>query len=189
MTSKLIIALTATAALSAPFAAQAQDASSTITVNGNVEEACVVGQPSQVALTIGDLTGPDGRISASLASDAVAQSAEITNAWCNAPSILSLDGSPMALSPSPAYSTPSGFARLVTYDATLTGWPTVLLDRPVVGDAAKTTAADGAHAATSLVLEISALEALDAAGTAANASAVLEAGGYSGSVVVAVSVQ
>lgn len=188
MNSKLIIALAASAALIAPLAAQAQDASSTVTINGTVEEACVVGQPSQVALTIGDMTGPDGRITAALASAAVAQSAEITNAWCNAPSILSLDGSPMALSPVPAYSTPVGFARLVTYDATLTGWPDELADRPLVGDAAKTTAAASAHA-TTLLLEISALEALDAAGAAANTTAVLEAGGYAGSVVIAVSVQ
>ena len=76
----------------------------------------------------------------------------------------------------------------MTYDATLTGWPTLLVDRPVNGDAAKTVDADGAHA-SSLLLEISALEALDAGGTAPNTTAVLEAGGYSGSVVVSVAVQ
>ena len=42
---------------------------------------------------------------------------------------------------------------------------------------------------SALLLEISALEALDAGGTAPNTTAVLEAGAYSGSVVVSVAVQ
>ena len=94
----------------------------------------------------------------------------------------------IALTPAPAYSTPTGFARLVTYDATLSGWPTPLVDRPLNGDSAKTVDADGAHA-SQLTLAISALEALDAGGTAPNTTAVLEAGGYEGAVVVSVAVQ
>ena len=117
-----------------------------------------------------------------------AASTTIDNAWCNAPSTLSLDGSPLALTPAPAYSTPTGFARLITSDATLSGWPTPLVDRPLNGDSAKTVDADGAHA-SQLTLAISALEALDAGGTAPNTTAVLEAGGYEGAVVVSVAVQ
>src|SRR5690606_23865011 len=159
---------TASAALAVPLAAQAQS-SSTITINGDVEKACVIGQPTLTTLNIGDMTGADGRITPALAGASVAVSTTIDSAWCNAPSTLSLDGSPMALTPAPGYATPAGFARLVTYDATLTGWPTALVDRPLNGDAAKTTDASSAHAATpSLTLEISALEALDAAGTAPN---------------------
>ena len=188
MNRKLLTALIASAALVAPLAAQAQDASSTVTINGEVEEACVVGQPTEVTLALGDLTGSDGRITPALAGATAAASTEIETAWCNAPSTLSLNGSPMALTPTPGYATPAGFARLVTYDATLTGWPTLLVDRPINGDAAKTVDADGAHA-SALLLEISALEALDAGGTAPNTTAVLEAGAYSGSVVVSVAVQ
>lgn len=188
MNRKLLTALIASAALAAALAAQAQDASSTVTINGEVEEACVVGQPTEVTLALGDLTGSDGRITPALAGATAAASTEIETAWCNAPSTLSLDGAPMALSPVPAYSTPSGFARLVTYDANLTGWSAALLDRPFIGDAAKTVDAANAHAAP-LELVISRLAALDAAGTAENALAVLEAGAYSGSVVVSVSVQ
>lgn len=190
MNRKFAIALAATTVLAAPLAAQAQTTSgtSTVTINGSVEKACVIGQPTEVTLAINDMTGPDGRITAELASSAVSASTEIANAWCNAPSTLSLDGEPLALSPTPSYGTPPGFARLVTYDATLTGWPSVVTDRPLIGDSAKTTDAAGAHA-QSLVLDISALEALDAGGVNANATAVLEAGGYSGSVVVSVAVQ
>src|SRR5690606_7442139 len=150
---------------------------STVTITGTVDEACAIGQPQTLTLGLGDLTGPDGRITSALASANVAASTTIDTAWCNAPSTLSLDGAPMALTPAPAYSTPTGFARLVTYDATLSGWPTPLVDRPLIGDAAKTADADGAHA-SQLTLEISALEALDAGGTAPNTTAVLEAGGY-----------
>lgn len=189
MNRNLLIALTASAALAAPLAAQAQSsADSTVVINGNVDKACVIGQPTTVTLAIGDMTGSDGRITAALASSNEAVSTDIETAWCNAPSTLSLNGSPMALTPTPGYATPAGFARLVTYDATLTGWPTLLVDRPINGDAAKTVDADGAHA-SALLLEISALEALDAGGTAPNTTAVLEAGAYSGSVVVSVAVQ
>lgn len=188
MTRKLLTALLASAALAAPLAAQAQDASSNIVINGEVDEACVIGDPALVTLSLGDLTGSDGRITPALASANTAASTTIDNAWCNAPSTLSLDGTPLALSPAPSYSTPAGFARLVTYDATLSGWPTPVVDRPLVGDAAKSVDAAGAHA-SQLTLAISALEALNAGGTAANTTAVLEAGGYEGSVVVSVAVQ
>jgi len=189
MNRNLLIALTASAALAAPFAAQAQSsAGSTVVINGNVDKACVIGQPTTVTLAIGNMTGSDGKITPALASANEAVSTDIASAWCNAPSTLSLDGAPMALSPVPAYSTPSGFARLVTYDANLTGWSDPLLDRPLIGDAAKTVAAANAHASP-LELVISRLAALDAAGTTENAAAVLEAGAYSGSVVVSVSVQ
>jgi len=191
MTRTLILALTASAALAAPQAAQAQTAneSSTVTLTASVQKVCVIGEPAQSTLTIGDLTGPDGRITATLAGSATAVSTSIDNAWCNTPSTLSLNGAPMALTVTPGYVTPNGFARLLTFDATLVGWPANIVDRPLVGDAAKTTSAATPHAASSLVLNISALEALNAGGTAANNGAVLEAGSYSGSVVIAVAAQ
>lgn len=180
-----IAALFAVAIVAAPFGAQAQDSAS-ITLSGEVSKTCVIGQPTEVTLNLNTMTGADGRITAALAGAAPSASTTIDNAWCNTPSTLSLNADPMALTQTPPYATPAGFSRLVTYDATLKGWPGVLVDRPFIGDSAKATSALAPHAAQ-LTLEISALEALSAAGDAANPLAVLEAGNYSGSVVVSVS--
>lgn len=169
--------------------AEANSPSSTIELSGAVPKACVIGQPAAVTLALGALAGPDGRVSSTLASSSVSATTTISDAWCNAPSILSLNGEPMALSSPPGYATPPGFARLVTYDANLSGWPSNLHDRPRIGDAAKTTTADVAHGAANLTLKISSLAALNAAGTADDTSAVLEAGDYAGQVVIAVTVQ
>lgn len=188
MNRKLLIALTASVALAAPAAAQAQTATSTANFGGTIEKACVIGDPSSVLLTIGDMTGSDGRITSTLAGSTAAATTDIQNAWCNTPSTMTLDGEPMALTDTPGYSTPSGFSRLVTYNATLSGWPTDLVDRPLVGSGVQTTTADNAHAAV-LQLVISNLAALNAAGAAEAPTNVLEAGGYAGSVTVAVSVQ
>ncbi|MBI1405005.1 MAG: hypothetical protein GC145_02640 [Caulobacter sp.] len=189
MKPSIILALAATAAFSAPIAAMAQPVS--VTVSGDVSKACVIGQPASVTLALGDLTGSDGRIATSLASGTPSQATTIANAWCNAPSTLTLDGAPLTLSPTPGYAVPDGFARQVTYDATLTGWSESKTDRPVVGDSGTVITAAGAYAATGdgLTLSISSLEALDASGTAANSTAVLEAGSYSGVVTITVATQ
>lgn len=187
----IIFAASAVAALALAGTASAQSSSQTSTVNleASVTPACVLGNPTVTELDLGDLTGPDGRIAASLAGASPAGVTTIDVAWCNAPSTLSLNAAPLSLETVPTYSTPNGFARLITYNATLTGWPSSLVDRPVVGDSAKTTDAGQAHAASALSLSISALEALNAAGTGANTLAVIEAGTYSGVVVIGVAVQ
>jgi hypothetical protein len=59
----------------------------------------------------------------------------------------------------------------------------------LVGDTPTPVATPSAFAAAPLNLAISRLAALNAAGSAENTTAVLEAGAYSGSVVVSVSVQ
>ena len=191
MNRKLILALAATAALAAPLAAQAQTASATVTVNGNVTKACVIGQPASVSLSLGDLTGPDGKISASKASATPSQSTTIANAWCNAPSTMSLDGAPLSLTVSPGYATPTGFSRLISYTAEITGWTGTLVDNPTIGDSAKTLASPNAYAATGdgLTLNISSLKTLNAAGTGEATAAILEAGTYSGVVVISVATQ
>lgn len=187
MTRKLFVVLASGAVLATPMAAVAQD-SATVTVLGTVQKTCVVGTPTAMTMDLGVLTGTDGRILPALAGNAPSATAEIQNAWCNTPSVLSLNADPMALIPTPAYSTPAGFARLITYDATLSGWPSDLLDRPTVNSPAVTAPADGPHASP-LTLEIASLVALDAAGAAENSLAVIEAGGYAGSIVVSVAVQ
>ena len=190
MRHKLFL-LAAAIVATAPAAAFAQSASqqSTIALEANVDQACVLGNPSVAELSLGDLTGPDGRIAAALAGASPAGVATIDVAWCNAPSTLSLDAAPLSLDVVPGYATPTGFSRLITYDATLTGWPASLVDRPVVGDAAKTTQAAAAHAASALELSISRLEALNAAGSGANSTAVIEAGTYTGAIVIGITVQ
>jgi hypothetical protein len=186
MTRKLLIALTASAALAAPLAAQAQ---STVTaaVGGTVIKGCDMGDPTVATLEIGDLTGTDGRLLPALAGSQQFTTT-IEGAWCNAPSTLKLDGVPMGLTVVPSYGAPSGFSRLVTYNATLTGWPDSLVYRPKLNTTAVTTGAVGARAA-SLLLAISNLAPLDAAGTVETPTNVLEAGSYAGSVTVSVSVQ
>jgi hypothetical protein len=189
MKHRLLPCALALALLPAAALAQSSTASSTVTLTSDVDKVCAIGQPTQVTLSLDDLTGPDGRVSAALASSAVAASTEIENVWCNAPSILSLNAAPMALLQPFMPLTPPGFTRLLTYDATLTGWPAPLVDRPLVGDTPKTTTADHAQVGPNLVLSISSLEALNAAGTAANTNAVLESGTYSGQITIGVTVQ
>lgn len=187
MNRNYLFVLTACTALGGAMAAQAQDASSTISISGEVSEACLVGQPTTTTLNIVDLTGSDGRITPALASTAEAVSTDIETAWCNAPSILTLTGDPMALTVTPSYGTPTGFARLIAYDATLSGWPSSIVVRPLTTGTSDDTTADGAHQSP-LELVISRLAAIDGAGSE-NAQSVLEAGGYAGSVTVSVSVQ
>ena len=101
---------------------------------------------------------------------------------------MTLDASPLSLVTPPAYSTPVGFSRLITYTADLGGWFDALSDRPIVGDSAKSAPATAAHAADPLEIEISELATLDAAGTT-EADAFLEAGAYSATIVIGLSVQ
>lgn len=182
--TRIIFAVSAIALMGLPMAAHAQSASSTVTISGEVEQACTLGAPSAAELNLGDITGADGRLAPGLA-----QSTTIAVAWCNTPSEMTLAAEPLSLVTPPGYTTPTGFSRLITYDATLTGWPASLVDRPVVGDAAKTTQAAAAHAASELELSISRLEALNAAGSGANSTAVIEAGTYTGAIVIGITVQ
>jgi len=186
---RIAFAITTAALLAAPLAAQAQTTqSSVVNLSGDVVKACVLGDPDVSEMNLGDLTGPDGKLTAALISAAISANTEIPIAWCNAPSVISINASPLALVNAPAYSTPPGFARLITYTAALTGWgPTDLTDRPIVGDSAKTAAASEARAADPLGLEVSSLATLDAAGTVEN-SVFLEAGAYSATIVIGLTV-
>lgn len=172
--------------LAAPLAAQAQVGTS-FTVTGQVEKACVLGDPDVAELSLGDLTGDDGRIDASLIGAAISAQTNIPVAWCNAPSVMTLDAAPLSLVSPPLYATPASFSRLITYTANLDGWASPLSDRPFVGDNAKAGAAAAAYAADPLVIEISDLATLDAGGTVEQ-DAFLEAGAYSATIVIGLSV-
>lgn len=183
---RIAFAASAAALLAAPLAAQAQVATN-INLSGEVEKACVLGDPDSAELSLGDLTGDDGRIDPSLIGAAIRAQTNIPVAWCNAPSVMTLDAAPLSLVSPPAYATPAGFSRLITYTANLGGWASALSDRPIIGDSAKEGPASAAHAADPLVLEISDLATLDAGGTVEQA-AFLEAGAYSATIVIGLSV-
>lgn len=186
MNRKLFIALSTSAALAAPLAAQAQD-SATVHLMANVDEACVVGEPADTTLQLGDLTNSEGRITDELATTTTFTTT-IETAWCNTPSMMTLSGEAMALNVTPGYSTPAGFARLVTYDATLGGWPDPILVRPLTTIGATNDAGASTAHASELELVISKLTAVDGTG-AENALAVLEAGGYTGELTISVAAQ
>lgn len=187
MNRNLILSLIASVAVAAPLAAQAQTTQTgTVTLTGEVDRACMIGAPTDASLAFGDLTdNTTGRV-----SNTASLSTVIPMAWCNTPSRLTMTANVMTLgAAAPLYSTPSGFSRLVTYDANLTGWPTALDQRPVLTPVAVTTDATGAHAATpGLTLTVSNVASLNAAGAGEDSSLVLEAGAYSGSVVVTLAV-
>lgn len=186
MNRNLIFTLIAPVALLAPMAAQAQSTQSgTVSLTGDVDRACMIGAPTTPDLSFGNLTNSTtGRV-----SNTNTLTTDIPIAWCNTPSLLKMTAKVMKLATEPTYTTPVGFSRLVTYDANLTGWPTALDQRPVAIEDAVSTTAAGAHAAAQgLKLTVSNVGSLDAAGATGNPLLVLEAGAYSGSVVIALAV-
>lgn len=174
----------------APIAAQAQSAGpSTINLTGEVAQQCMLGSPDLSDLSFGDLTGPDGRLTTGLTGGGEVRTATIANAWCNTPSTLSVESEPMSMGAgAPAYATPAGFSRYITYDAKVTGWPTAIDYRPMIGDLERTTDANEPHAQP-LVIEVSRLDTLNADGTAPLTGMVVEAGSYTGSVTLTLTVQ
>ena len=185
---RIAFAASAAVILAAPLAAHAQSATNTINLSGEVEKTCVLGNPDVSELNLGDLTGDDGRLDPALVGAALSAETVIPVAWCNAPSVMTLNAAPLSLVTPPGYATPPSFSRLVTYTATLSGWAGALSDRPVVSDSAKSVSASAAHAADPLHIGISNLATLDAAGTG-EVSAFLEAGAYSATIVIGLSVQ
>jgi hypothetical protein len=183
---RFAFAIATAALLATPLAAQTQ--TSTVNLAGEVMKACVLGDPDVAQMNLGDLTDATGKLDASLVSAAISASASIPVAWCNAPSVITINATPMSLVTPPGYSTPAGFSRLITYTAAITGWDSALSDRPFIGDSAKSASALGAHAAEPLGIEVSLLSTLDAGGTVAN-SAFVEAGAYSSTIVIGLSVQ
>lgn len=178
--------IAAAALLLTPLAAQAQV---TVIVTGTVDEQCALGAPDLVVLDLGDLTGPDGRLTPTLLSSATAVQTDISSAWCNTPSTLTVEAEPLNQGASaPGYATPVGFSRLLTYDAILEGWPTAVSHRPLTGSAPSSTDAGEARS-NPLTLSIASLQTLNADGTAEVADLVIEAGSYSGSIEISVSVQ
>lgn len=185
MTYRLIVAM-AGFAISAPLAVQAQDAYSTVTLRATVGEACSLGDLDTTTLNLGDLTGPDGRLGPALVSTNVSAAAVFGTAWCNGPSTLKIDASPLNLEPNPAYGISSGFSRQLTYTATVVGWDNAVSHRPLVGDTEKTSAvtAGAIAAAPNLELRISQIGTLAPGGASETPGLLLEAGDYRGVITI-----
>ena len=143
--TRIIFAVSAIALMGLPMAAHAQSASSTVTISGEVEQACTLGAPAAAELHLGDIPGAAGRLAPGLA-----QSTTIAVAWCNTPSEMTLAAEPLSLVTPPGYTTPTGFSRLITYDATVGGWAEALAHRPLVGDLSNSVTASTPWAADPL---------------------------------------
>lgn len=181
LTLTLALATVAIAAL--PLAAQAQTAgSSTISLTADVAKQCAMGVPSSALIALGDLTGPDGRLTPALFSGVAETSVTFTGAWCNAPNTLAVDAEPMMmpLASRPAYSSPVGFSRELTYTAAVEGLATPVSNQAAAGTNGTVGANASAYSAD-LVLRISNLRTLGAGD-----NLIVEAGTYTGSVVVTV---
>lgn len=184
---RLLIAASALALI----AGQAHAAESqTIVINGNVVQACVLGAPSLATINLGDMTGADGKLTTALVSSTSASPSgqvNIPEAWCNSPSTLTISATSLDLTVTPAYSTPAGFSRKLTYNAQASGWPTTIIYRPATNFSPTASAATGALLAP-IDIKIYDLETLNAAGTGESPGLVLEAGSYAGTVQLTLSV-
>lgn len=185
MTRTILVACVAAAALAAPMAASAQS-SSTINLNAQVDQQCMLGAPSSTLLDLGVLTGADGRLDPSKTGAAILLETGIETAWCNTPSILKMDADPLTTVIS-GYVTPNGFSRQLTYDAALTGWPTAATVRPL-GAGAEAEAGAGVPYAEALSLKISRLNTLNAGGVAETTGLYVEAGDYSGQITLTLTI-
>lgn len=188
MSHRLNMTIAAAALLFAPGVAAAQAASNSIALTSTVNGACGLGTPAQTVLDLHDLSGTDGKLDSSKRSTATQVSTVITDAWCNAPHSLTFAAKPMSLQESRSYAQPSYMARDITYDAKLVGWPVTLTRRPKTGDDDVSIELPGAFAPASpgLVLNISHLETMTAA-KVEDATLMLEAGHYKGTVTITLS--
>lgn len=187
---KRILPLLVVGALAAPAAALAQVPSRTVTVTGNVAQACVLGAPTDATLDFGQLTdSTTGRLRAALASTAPAGETVIENAWCNTPSTITLTASPLTMTAAttPSYALQTGFARAITYTVSLTNWSADVSNRPLAANAEVEVASQGAQAAApSMNVVFNRLAPL--VGGSENANAFIEAGQYAGTVTIKLAV-
>lgn len=189
MTMKRLLIAASMLALAAG-QAQAQDTESTVLVNGEVTAACVMGSPSAAEVNLGDMTGPDGKLLSALtgsSSAAPAATVQLPDSWCNAPNTLTIEGSALTLTAPPAYSSPVGFTRHITYSAEADGWSSLAIHRPAV-DLNPTTVTATEALAEDVDLKIYDLETLDGAGSTESAGLILEAGSYAGLVQLTLAV-
>ncbi len=186
--NRLLIAASALALFAGQ--AHAETASQAIVINGDVEEACVLGAPSQSTINLGDMTGADGKLTTALTSSTSASPAgqvQIPEAWCNSPSTLAISATSLNLTATPPYSTPAGFSRNITYNAQATGWPAPAIFRPGTNVSPTQSAATAALLAP-IDIKIYDLDTMDATGASESPGLVLEAGSYAGTILLTLQV-
>jgi hypothetical protein len=142
-------------------------------------------------VNLGDMTGTDGKLKPALTnstSGSPSAQTQISEAWCNSPSKLTIQADAMSQGANaPAYSTPAGFSRLITYNAEASGWPTNVIYRPAVTGAPVDSSAAGALLSP-IDIKVYDLETLNAAGSAESAGLVVEAGSYAGTIQLTLAV-
>lgn len=185
MFHRLKFATIGIAALAASGVAHANEVSAEIAISSTVIGACSLGAPDVTEINLGDLSGPDGLLAASLKVPTTVGTAVIADAWCNTSHRLTIEGQPMTLETVKPYAQPDYMTRHITFDARLVGWPVVLGYRPRTGDDRASIDLTEARAAPApgLRLNISNLETLTAA-RAEQANLMLESGSYRGRVTV-----
>lgn len=107
--------------------AQAQDAASDsdsalVSVTGSVARLCILGEPSQAVVDLGQMAQTSG-INVGRVAALSAHSVSLPASFCNfAGSVVSVSAS--ALIGNSGGTPPSGFAKAVNYTATASGWAT-----------------------------------------------------------------
>lgn len=135
-TFKYFGALAAFPLLVAPVASMAAEATSDsdsaqVAVNGSVARLCILGEPSQPVVDLGQMAQTSGANVGRVAAISV-RTVTLPNSFCNfAGSVVSVTAG--ALVGDSGGTPPAGFAKAVNYTATASGWAS--------GDAVVTTAA------------------------------------------------
>lgn len=177
------LTLSALAVLASPGLAFAQSTESqSVTINGNVPQACVLGTPTSATLNLGTLTDANGRLASNFASTTPSAQTTIDNAWCNTPSTLTMTSSPLTLVNTPAYGIPTGFSRAITFDVNLTNWAAPVQARPMAPGTTTPVTSSNPHAAMPMDVQFSRLAPIS--GTAEAPTNYLEAGAYSATISI-----
>lgn len=165
------------------FIASAAQAQSALNMNGSISATCTVTSLSALPInlgTISDASSP-GMLKASAVNGApVNTTPSIT---CNGGgTTLSIDANPLTGPALPSSAGSAGFSNLVNYTATINkSGPTAFVQSiPVGGIANQTTAAGASSATVGLIASEFSIALSNAA-----AAGVLIAGGYSGTVTIA----
>ena len=135
------IPVIALAAVGSPAFAQATDSDTAeVAINGTVTPLCVLGEPSQATIDLGNLIATAGARVGKIAPIGV-QNVTLPNSFCNfAGSVASVEATALVETAGGTSTPPTGFARAVNYAATAGQWGG--------GNAATSTAAgaDGSSA-------------------------------------------
>lgn len=181
-TSFLFIALAAASA--APVLAQASDTDSgEVAVQGTVTPLCVLGEPSQATIDLGNMIATSGTRVGKIAAIGT-QNVTLPNSFCNfAGSVATIEATALVETSGGNSSPPTGFARAVNYSAEAGQWG---------GGTASTATAAGADGTSPTATGSSTIQpsprltdiTVTLAGFTAPSDALLVSGDYAGLVRV-----